>query len=149
MRESGYKREIESVCEIWEGGLVGYLTWKLRKVLGLDQETIEIGVEQDNILFDERRPRCKEDIPTDKDLSGPDSMDGNNDSETAETDLLMPNEMQDLVLLKTKLEGETILPSIDDEDKENQYFEDFRTEDILHLEDMDLAFMDIDMIRDF
>jgi len=149
MGVSGYKREIETVCEIWEGGLVGYLTWKLRKVLGLDEETIETGVEGDDILFDERRPRCKEDIPTNKDSSGLDSRDGNNESEIAETDLLTLNEMQDLALLKSNFEGEDILPFIDDENKENQYFEDFRREDILHLEDTDLAYIDIDMIRDF
>jgi len=35
MRVSGGKREIEAVCESWVGGLMGYLTWKLRSALGL------------------------------------------------------------------------------------------------------------------
>ena len=35
MKLSGGKREIEAVCESWVGGLIGYLTWKLRSALGL------------------------------------------------------------------------------------------------------------------
>jgi len=35
MRVSRRKREIEAVCESWVGGLIGYLTWKLRSALGL------------------------------------------------------------------------------------------------------------------
>lgn len=33
MREENGKREIEAVCDVWEGGLVGYLEWKIREFL--------------------------------------------------------------------------------------------------------------------
>ena len=33
MKDVNGKREIEAVCETWEGGLVGYLVWKIKRVL--------------------------------------------------------------------------------------------------------------------
>ena len=33
MREVNGKREIEAVCDAWEGGLIGYLTWKIKQCL--------------------------------------------------------------------------------------------------------------------
>jgi len=148
MRELGFKREIETVCEIWKGGLVGYLTWKLSKVLGLDDEIVKVGVEEDHILFDEIRG--EDGITTDKCLSERDSRIQDKDSEIVETDLfLMRNEMQDLALMKSMAAEEDILALIDDEDKENHNFEDFGREDILDLENRNLDYMDIDMIRDF
>jgi hypothetical protein len=146
MRESGFKREIEAVCEIWEGGLVGYLTWKLSKVLGLEENTIEKGVEEDNILFDETRG--EDNITSDMGIHGLDSSYENKDSEIGGTDFLALNEMQGLALLKTNLKEEDIT-ALRDHNKENQYFVDLAMEDILALEDMDLDYIDIDMIRDF
>jgi hypothetical protein len=33
MREANGKREIEAICDTWEGGLVEYLIWKIKKFL--------------------------------------------------------------------------------------------------------------------
>lgn len=36
MQEVDGKREIEAVCDTWEGGLVGYLAWKIKQLLEED-----------------------------------------------------------------------------------------------------------------
>lgn len=36
MQEIDGKREIEAVCDTWEGGLVGYLIWKIKQLLEED-----------------------------------------------------------------------------------------------------------------
>jgi hypothetical protein len=36
MQETDGKREIEAVCDTWKGGLVGYLTWKIKQFLEED-----------------------------------------------------------------------------------------------------------------
>jgi len=41
MKRRNGKREIEAVCETWEGGLIGYLIWKLRQALDMDEITLE------------------------------------------------------------------------------------------------------------
>jgi hypothetical protein len=33
MREVNGKREIEAVCDTWEGGLIEYLKWKIKQFL--------------------------------------------------------------------------------------------------------------------
>jgi len=49
MKEHDGKREIEAVCDTFEGGLIGYLTWKLRIALGLEDTQVDtegIGTEE-------------------------------------------------------------------------------------------------------
>jgi hypothetical protein len=47
MREHDGKREIEAVCDTFEGGLIGYLAWKVRTALGVDHEPdTGIGLEE-------------------------------------------------------------------------------------------------------
>jgi hypothetical protein len=39
MAETNGKREIEAVCDTWEGGLIGYLLWKIgRRMEELNKE---------------------------------------------------------------------------------------------------------------
>jgi len=33
MGEVNGKREIEAICDTWEGGIVGYLVWKIKQSL--------------------------------------------------------------------------------------------------------------------
>jgi len=52
MKRKNGKREIEAVCETWEGGLVGYLIWKLRQAFDMDEITLdnmEVGIMEEDI----------------------------------------------------------------------------------------------------
>jgi hypothetical protein len=50
MVEGGRKREIEAVCEGFDGGLVGYLEWKIREALNNDEG--EFGGDGDSEMAD-------------------------------------------------------------------------------------------------
>ena len=55
MREMNGKREIEAVCDTWEGGLIVYLTWKIKQFLEHwedDEKGIDLVDLQENILDD-------------------------------------------------------------------------------------------------
>jgi len=49
LTEGNGKREIEAVCETWEGGLEGYLVWKINRLLPTLQKENE-GVNLDEML---------------------------------------------------------------------------------------------------
>jgi hypothetical protein len=136
MRRTGWKREIEAVCETWVGGLVGYLTWKLRRALGL----MDGGMGDDS--------RMEEDIMV---LDG---MEVNLDSESGDGDggvLAVDDDGKtDIIVGETSVERdgfqklEEDILAFEDDVKENQYFEDLK-DDILDLDDMDLDDFDMDI----
>jgi hypothetical protein len=41
MQESNGKREIEAVCDSWNGGLVGYLVWKIKRTLHVEEDEMD------------------------------------------------------------------------------------------------------------
>jgi hypothetical protein len=46
MQRVNGKREIEAICDSWQGGLVRYLIWKVKEALKqLENEEKEIGVD--------------------------------------------------------------------------------------------------------
>lgn len=49
MGEKGWKREIEAVCDAFEGGLVGYLTWKISEVFGTKYTAEDEGIQWDEL----------------------------------------------------------------------------------------------------
>ena len=53
--ENGGKREIEAVCDVFEGGLMGYLTWKIKTALHLndDQEDNAIALQELDTISDD------------------------------------------------------------------------------------------------
>lgn len=56
MREVNGKREIEAICDTWEGGLVEYLIWKIKRFLKyLEEEENGINLDdlQENTLDDD------------------------------------------------------------------------------------------------
>jgi hypothetical protein len=41
MQEVNGKKEIEAVCDTWKGGLEGYLVWKIKRILGLEEDDMD------------------------------------------------------------------------------------------------------------
>jgi hypothetical protein len=41
MQESNGKREIEAVYDSWKGGLVGYLVWKIKQILQVEEDEMD------------------------------------------------------------------------------------------------------------
>ena len=74
MLERGHgKREIEAVCETWEGGLEGYLVWKITRLLQLIRDDEGIDFEEmceDSLMED------TDDILDINDVTDTDSCDG-------------------------------------------------------------------------
>jgi hypothetical protein len=67
------KREIEAVCETWEGGLEGYLVWKITRLLQLIRDDEGIDFEEmceDSLIED------TDDILDINDVTDTDSCDG-------------------------------------------------------------------------
>ena len=138
MRRVGGKREIEAVCETWVGGLVGYLTWKLRRVLRITDLEVE-GEMEDIIALEGMQGISHTEERDPSSISGAVMETGN---------LASTVEAKDYESRKS--EEDILLQVDDDEDKENQYFEDIE-EDILDLDDMNLAhyhIVDMDGIID-
>lgn len=74
MLDGNGKREIEAVCETWEGGLEGYLVWKLTRLLTLEKEQ-EKGIDFDEMYEDTLTGDTDEILDID-DIMETDSFDG-------------------------------------------------------------------------
>ena len=73
LEEGNGKREIEAVCETWEGGLEGYLVWKLTRLLAMDKQ------HEEGIKFEEM---CEDTLTGDTD----DMLDMNDITDTESFD---------------------------------------------------------------
>lgn len=119
MRRVGGKREIEAVCESWVGGVCGYLTWKLKRVLGVDGTGEDGGME---------------------DFISLERIEGTMEMEESIFGLAVERESFEL----HELEDDILLLVDNDDDKENYYLEEMEN-NILDLDDMDLADFNIDV----
>jgi hypothetical protein len=137
MRRTGGKREIEAVCETWVGGLVGYLTWKLRRALGLADGRIgdDSQMEEDIMVLDRMEVNSRR-----SEVAGGGVLTMTVD-EGVETAVVV---RETYVGRGGLQELEEDILAFEDDDKENQHFEDLK-DDILDLDDMGLDDFDMDI----
>jgi len=53
MQDVNGKRDIEAVCDSWEGGLIGYLVWKLKQLFQFFEKDGLIGINLNELHEDE------------------------------------------------------------------------------------------------
>jgi len=73
--EGNGKREIEAVCETWEGGLEGYLVWKINRLLLALQKDDE-GIHFEEMCDEDSLIEHTDDMLDINDIMDADSNDG-------------------------------------------------------------------------